>query len=101
MTKLDILDQFDEIKIGYAYIINGKEQFSPPANSSDLEEDRLVVKYITMPGWNQSIAKARKFSELPAAAQNYVRKIEELIEVPIRWIGVGPDRASIIQCFWT
>jgi adenylosuccinate synthase len=99
LTKLDILDSFDEIKIGYAYMYNGKELFSPPANSSDLECDRLEVKYLTMPGWNESIIKCRKFSDLPPAAQNYVRKIEELIEVPIRWIGVGPDRASIIECF--
>jgi adenylosuccinate synthase len=99
LTKLDILDEFDEIKIGYAYSINGKELFSPPANSSDLDEGRLDVKYISMPGWKTSITKARKFSDLPVAAQNYVRKIEKLIEVPVRWIGVGPDRASIVQCF--
>ncbi|KAI1295602.1 Adenylosuccinate synthetase [Halotydeus destructor] len=99
LTKLDILDAFDEIKICYAYEANGKEIFSPPATSSELESVSITVKYITMPGWKQSIAKARKFSDLPAEAQAYVRKIEELIEVPVKWIGVGADRESIIQCF--
>lgn len=77
----------------------------------------MTVKYMTLPGWKQSIAKARKFSDLPPAAQAYVQKIEELIEVPgkstlnqdkhsdtnyhyfpVRWIGVGPGRESIINC---
>lgn len=101
LTKLDILDTLDEIKIGVSYtlVVNGEKVdiSSPPANSSDLE--KVVVKYISMPGWKESIAEARKFSDLPLAAQNYVRKIEELINVPVRWIGVGPDRASIVECF--
>lgn len=66
------------------------------ATASDLE--KVQVKYITLPGWKKSIAKTRKFSDLPMEAQNYVHKIEELLEVPVRWIGVGADRLSIIQC---
>lgn len=52
------------------------------ATASALEVANLDVKYVTLPGWKQSIAKCRKFSDLPAEAQAYVRKIEELIEVP-------------------
>lgn len=61
--------------------------------------ESLNVKYLTLPGWKCSISNCRKFSDLPVEAQDYIRKIESLIGVPVRWIGVGADRASIIQCF--
>lgn len=97
MTKLDVLDHLDEIKIGAKYILNGQEVVTPPGNTSDL--NRMQVEYVTMPGWKESIAKCRSFDELPQAAQNYVRKVEELCEVPIKWIGVGASRDSIIRLF--
>lgn len=69
------------------------------ANAAQLAKESLKVKYITLPGWKCSISDCRKFNQLPIEAQNYIRKIESLIGVPVRWIGVGADRASIIQCF--
>ncbi|XP_053211407.1 adenylosuccinate synthetase-like [Panonychus citri] len=95
VTKLDILDTFDEVKIGIEYEINGKTLLSPPANACDLEQ--VNVKYLTLPGWKQNISNCRKFSELPLEAQRYILTIEELCGVPVRWIGVGPDRSSIIN----
>lgn len=83
MTKLDVLDGLDEIKIGTKYILNGQEVITPPGNTSDL--NRMQVEYVTMPGWKESIAKCRTFEELPQAAQNYVRKVEELCEVPSKF----------------
>ncbi|RWS01665.1 adenylosuccinate synthetase-like protein [Dinothrombium tinctorium] len=97
LTKLDVLDAFDEIKIAVAYILDGKEYVTPLANASELA--RVQCKYITLPGWKTSITNARAFSDLPLQAQNYVRKIEELLEVPVKWVGVGPDRASVINVF--
>lgn len=97
MTKLDVLDGLDEIKIGAKYLLDGREVVTPPGNTNDL--NRMQVEYVTMPGWKQSIAGCRRFEELPQAAQNYVRKVEELCEVPIKWIGVGPSRDSIIRLF--
>jgi len=57
----------------------------------------LEVEYETVPGWNQSIAKCREFEDLPPQAQAYVRRIEELVGVPIRWIGVGDGRLDIVD----
>ncbi|XP_015781848.1 adenylosuccinate synthetase [Tetranychus urticae] len=95
VTKLDILDDFDEIKIGVEYEIEGKTLTSPPANANDLE--RVTVKYKTLPGWKQNISSCRNFSDLPLEAQRYILVIEELCGVPVKWIGVGPDRSSIIE----
>lgn len=80
LTKLDILDELDEIKIGASYMLDGKELVTPPANTTDL--GRVKVNYITMPGWKQSISKCRKFAELPQEAKDYVSTIERLAEVP-------------------
>jgi adenylosuccinate synthase len=55
------------------------------------------VDYISLPGWNEPICDCRKFEDLPEAAQNYVREIERLLEVPVWWIGVGQARDAMIQ----
>ncbi len=60
---------------------------------------RVEVKYITLDGWQSSVANVRQFSELPKNAQKYVQTIEQLVEVPVKWVGVGPKRESIIQLF--
>lgn len=52
--------------------------------------------YETLPGWREDISGCRSFAELPLAAQNYVRRIEELAGVPVRLIAVGPDREQTI-----
>jgi len=94
LTKLDILDKLDEIKIGVNYIKNGKVLDHYPSGLFQFEG--VEVEYITMPGWNTSIAQCKSFDELPANAQNYVLKIEELLGLPMRWVGVGPSRAAMI-----
>ncbi|XP_052697774.1 adenylosuccinate synthetase-like [Crassostrea angulata] len=96
LTKLDVLDDFDEVKIGIAYEMDGKKNYdSFPALDEDL--CRLEVEYLTLPGWKSDTSGARNFSELPQNAQNYVRKIEELVGVPVKWIGVGQARDSVIE----
>ncbi|XP_054154079.1 adenylosuccinate synthetase-like [Oppia nitens] len=98
ITKLDILDEFKEIKIAVSYSLNGKEYtHSPPSNSTDLA--KVDVKYITLEGWQTSISKVRKFGDLPNNAQQYVRTVEKLVEVPVKWVGVGPKREAIITLF--
>ncbi|XP_075678212.1 adenylosuccinate synthetase [Dermatophagoides pteronyssinus] len=97
LTKLDILDGLSEIKIGISYMIDGREIDTPPANIVDLE--KVTVNYVTLPGWKCSISDCRQFDDLPEKAQNYVRKIESLLGKPIKWIGVGASRNSIIQLF--
>ena len=94
LTKIDILDDFDEIKIGVNYIKNGVVMDHYPSNIYQYEG--VEVEYITMPGWKTSISKVRKFEDLPINAQNYIKKAEELLGVPFRWVGVGPERDSMI-----
>ncbi|GBG34271.1 Adenylosuccinate synthetase [Hondaea fermentalgiana] len=94
ITKLDCLDELDEIKIGVAYKSKSTGERLPagfmPSTISGLYDVEVV--YETLPGWKTSIAEARTFEELPSNAQAYLNRIEELLQVPISWIGVGPGR---------
>jgi len=94
LTKIDILDKLDEIKIGVNYVKNGKVMEHYPSNVYQCEG--IEVEYITMPGWKTSISAIRNFEDLPINAQNYVTKIEELLGIPFGWVGVGPERESMI-----
>lgn len=97
LTKLDCLDTFKEIKIGVKYKINGHYVDGYPANVEDLAE--VEVEYITLPGWESDISKVREFKDLPPNCKAYVKKIEEILGVPVQWIGVGPKRDSTIRIF--
>jgi len=94
LTKLDILTGFETVKIGVRYKLDGEEIRSIPASLDDFE--RVEVLYEEMPGWEESIVSARKFSELPKNAQKYVEKLEEILETPINFIGTGAHRDEII-----
>jgi len=94
LTKTDILDKLDEIKIGVNYIKDGKKLDHYP--SGVFQYDNVEVEYITMPGWKTPIGHFRSFDELPQNAQNYVLKIEELLGLPLRWVGVGASRDAMI-----
>uniref|UniRef100_A0A7N8Y3G3 Adenylosuccinate synthetase n=1 Tax=Mastacembelus armatus TaxID=205130 RepID=A0A7N8Y3G3_9TELE len=97
LTKLDILDVFSEIKVGVAYKVDNQIIPHFPANQEVLQ--RVEVQYETMAGWNSDTSAARSFDELPENAQKYVRFIEEHVGVPVKWIGVGKSRESMIQLF--
>uniref|UniRef100_A0A8C6EEY1 Adenylosuccinate synthetase n=1 Tax=Moschus moschiferus TaxID=68415 RepID=A0A8C6EEY1_MOSMO len=97
LTKLDILDMFMEIKVGVAYKLDGEIIPHFPANQEVL--NKVEVQYKTLPGWNTDISNARTFKELPINAQNYVRFIEDELQIPVKWIGVGKSRESMIQLF--
>ncbi|XP_033631755.1 adenylosuccinate synthetase isozyme 1-like [Asterias rubens] len=97
MTKLDILDVLDEIKIGVAYRYQGKLLPCFPAHQDVLKE--VEVEYITMPGWKSNTEQLRNFEDLPPNAQAYVLKLEELVGVPVKWVGIGKSRESIIKRF--
>lgn len=80
LTKVDIFDGLEELKIGVSYHIDGKEVFTPPGNTNDLH--KVQVTYITLPGWKENISKCRRFEELPKQAQDYVRTVEKVCEIP-------------------
>ncbi|MED6184213.1 Adenylosuccinate synthetase 2, chloroplastic [Stylosanthes scabra] len=95
LTKLDVLSDLDEIKLGVSY----KHADGTPIKSfpSDLRLlEQLEVEYETLPGWKSDISKIRNYSDLPNVARQYVERIEELVGVPIHYIGVGPGRDALI-----
>ena len=90
LTKLDVLDELDSIKICVAYEIDGKKTKTPPFSAEGYDIAKPV--YIEMPGWNCSTIGTRSFDKLPIEAQNYIRKIEELSQLPVDILSTGPDR---------
>eukprot|EP00899_Mesostigma_viride_P000861 jgi/Mesvir1/10776/Mv13836-RA.1 len=95
LTKLDVLSGFPTIKIGVGYVLpDGTKLPSVPANLEVLE--KVKVDYEIMEGWTEDISKARSYTDLPKAARAYVERVEELVGIPITWIGVGPGRDAII-----
>ena len=94
ITKLDVLDGMETIKICVSYKLDGNSITVPPVGADRTE--KCEPEYIEMPGWTESTVKAKSFNELPAAAQAYLRKIEELCETPIAIVSTGPDRAETL-----
>jgi len=94
ITKLDVLDSLDKIKICTGYRTGGRELEHYPAEL-DLQE-RVQPIYETHPGWNCSTQNARTFADLPANAQSYLKRIEELAGVPLSIISVGSRRNQTI-----
>lgn len=94
LTKLDVLSDLDTIKIGVKYRLNGEETTEIPATLEKLE--KVEVEYIEMEGWKQDISNIRRFEDLPENCQKYVLKLENLIGLPIEFIGVGKEREQMI-----
>ena len=96
LTKIDVLNDLDEIKICTKYEIDGKTTEQFPTTIQELE--RATPVYETMPGWKQDISGCKKLSELPTAATNYISKIQKLCyDVPVLLVSVGPDREQTIE----
>ncbi len=96
ITKLDVLSEFEELKICTAYLLNGERIKHVPANLNHLTACRPV--YETLPGWQADIRNARRYTDLPQAARQYLSRIETLSGVPIQIVSVGPGRDETIVC---
>ena len=94
LTKLDVLDAFDEIKICTGYKLNGKVIDYLPAGVRDQESVEPV--YETLDGWKKTTRGARSSKDLPAKAIKYVRRIEELIGCPAALVSTSPERDDVI-----
>jgi len=94
ITKLDVLDGLDTLKIAVSYKLNGETVITPPAGADLIEQ--CEPEYIEMPGWSESTVGVKTFDALPAAAKAYLNKVEELCETPIAIVSTGPDRAETI-----
>jgi len=94
LTKLDVLDGFEELKICTGYKCRGEVIHHLPA-AQDLQAE-VVPIYESMPGWGESTRGARSWMDLPATAIKYIRRIEELIEVPVALLSTSPEREDTI-----
>jgi adenylosuccinate synthase len=94
LTKLDVLDGFDELKICTAYELDG-EMLDYLPTAAD-KQARVQPIYETMKGWSESTAGARSWADLPGEAVKYVRRIEELIQCPVSMVSTSPEREDTI-----
>ncbi|WP_137154777.1 adenylosuccinate synthase [Rhizobium sp. FKL33] len=94
LTKLDVLDGLDELKICTGYTLDGVEIDHLPAGQA--AQARIQPVYITLEGWKESTVGARKWADLPAQAIKYVRQVEELIGAPVSLLSTSPERDDTI-----
>ncbi|MEE9284397.1 MAG: adenylosuccinate synthase [Dehalococcoidia bacterium] len=94
LTRLDVLDDFDTIKICTEYVVDGRPVKEFPSMTTTLERCKPV--YQELPGWKAPTAHLRRFEDLPAAARAYVERLEELVGCSMYMISVGPRREETI-----
>jgi len=94
LTKLDILDGFDEIKVCMRYRLDGRDIDYLPAG--ERAQARVEPVYETIAGWREPTARARSWAQLPAQAIKYVRRIEELVGCPVALLSTSPEREDTI-----
>ena len=94
LTKLDVLDGMDELKVCVGYRIDGQDYDHLPASS--VLQQKVEPVYEIMEGWSDSTEGARSWADLPASAVKYVKRIEELIEAPVALLSTSPEREDTI-----
>lgn len=94
LTKLDVLDGIESLKLCTGYTIDGRHVDIFPVGAE--EAGRCVPVYEEMAGWTETTVGAKSLADLPAAARAYIKRIEELVGVPIDMVSTGPDREETI-----
>ncbi len=94
LTKLDVLDGFDALRICVAYEVNGQRIDHLPAHPAEQAAAKPI--YENFDGWGESTAGARSWAQLPAQAIKYVRRIEELVGCPVALVSTSPERDDTI-----
>lgn len=94
LTKLDVLDTFDEVKICTGYTINGTVMRNYPDRPDMLAH--AVPEYETLPGWKSSTEGITKFADLPHSAQQIVKIVERETGIPVSMVGTGPSRDAMV-----
>ncbi len=94
LTKLDVLDGFEEVKICVGYRLDGREIDHLPAGEH--AQARVEPVYETAEGWGAPTVNARSWAQLPAQAVKYVRRVEELIGCPVALLSTSPEREDTI-----
>ena len=95
LTKLDVLTGWETIPVCVAYEVDGRRFDEMPMTQTDFHHAKPVYEHLA--GWTEDITGARTFADLPASAQAYVRRLEELSGAPFASIGVGPDREQTLE----
>ncbi len=95
LTKLDVLSGRGSIKVCTSYKVNGSETLELPQNLEALRNATPVFREFQ--GWSESITEARKLEDLPSAARSYISELETLIDVPLDFISVGPERTETLS----
>ena len=93
MTKTDVLDAFETIRVATAYSVNGKISDRLPY---DLEAEVKPI-YTEIPGWQTDLTGIRSKEQFPAELKDYIQFLEKELKVPVKFVGVGPDREQIIE----
>ncbi len=94
LTKLDVMDELEEIKVCVSYSMDGETLTLPPASADEYE--MCEPNYITMPGWKTSTVGIESWEALPQAAQAYIKFLEEEVGVPVSILSTGPDRSETL-----
>jgi adenylosuccinate synthase len=94
VTKLDVLDGMRRLRLGVGYKVDGVESDILPVGAEQLAESEPV--YEEIPGWKESTVGLKRFEDLPRPAQNYLKRIEEICDVPIDMISTGAEREETI-----
>ena len=95
ITKLDVLDGLDEVRVGVRYRLDGDPVEEFPGDLRVLA--RCEPEYRTLPGWSRPTAGMTRLDELPDGARRYLDTLEELCGVPISLVSTGPDRAAWLR----
>ena len=95
VTKLDVLDSFDEIPVCVGYRLDGEPFDSMPADLDRI--DRVEPVYETLPGWHKPLRDVRRLADLPPAARAYVDRLQDLSHAPVRYVSIGTRRDQIIE----
>lgn len=94
LTKMDVLDGLETLRIAVGYDVDGQQMDAPPIGADAYEQCKPV--YIDMPGWSESTVGIKTYDALPATAKAYIKKIEEVVGIPVDIISTGPDRNETI-----
>ena len=94
LTKLDVLDGLDEVRLCTGYLVDGEKVDILPSGADAVS--KCVPQYESMPGWSESTFGITSYDELPLNARNYIERLADLAQVPIDMVSTGPDRAHTI-----
>ncbi len=93
MTKADVLSGFDDFSMAVKYAYDGNVTTELPY---DLQHPGLACELESVRGWHEDISNCQDFDDLPEEVKNYVARVEELLEVPVTFVSVGPEREALL-----